>query len=261
MGNENHQHHHYSHHHKNYHQNFHIHHRSTFLPLLCSRSPIKDVSLPRWRGSESSSFDDPLSPRISCMGQVKRNNKIAGIGFSNSHRLSLTSKSTTSTSSSTSPIVKYSNNLKKLFSSKNLKSTTTPTPTTTIAVSTISSCGSRKQRVPKIHSRGENIVSISIENMDPPLPVIKKVNKLEEESIWQRRSGGHGIKSLQLQQIHHPRICLYPTIKGCACFRLIVGGFLHFKTVKNEAGKLDIEIFLIYDFNQTHNKTDLLCAH
>ncbi|OIV96692.1 hypothetical protein TanjilG_09234 [Lupinus angustifolius] len=208
MGNENHHHHHYSHHHKNYHHNLHIHHRSTFLPLLCSRSPTKDVILPRWRSSGSSSCDDPLSPRISCMGQVKRNNKISGIGFSNSHRLSLTSKSSTPTSSSTSPIVKYSN-LKKLFSSKNLKSTTTPT--TTIASTTISSCGSRKQRVHKNHSRGENVGSISIENMDPPLPVIKTVNKLEEGSLWQRRSGGHGIKSLQVQQIHHPRIFLHPT--------------------------------------------------
>ncbi|CAL0319376.1 unnamed protein product [Lupinus luteus] len=207
MGTEN-NHHHYSHHHKNYyHNNLHIHHRSTFLPLLCSRSPIKDVSLPRWRNSANSSFDDPLSPRISCMGQVKRNNKISGIGFSNSHRLSLTSKSSASTSSSTSPIVKYSN-LKKLFSSKNFKSTTTPT--TTIAATTISRCGSRKRRVHKNHGRDENVGSISIENMDPPLPVIKKVNKLEEESIWQRRLGGHGIKTLQVQQIHHPRIFLHP---------------------------------------------------
>ncbi|KAK7282767.1 hypothetical protein RIF29_11803 [Crotalaria pallida] len=192
--------------------------------MLCSRPSIKDVSLPRWREHRkgSSCDDDPLSPRISCMGQVKRNNKIAGIGFSTSHRLSLTSKSSTTSStpsSSTSPsVVKYSK-LKKLFSSKNLKTTTT-TPTTT-AAATISSCGAirqqqrvnRNQRCGRNENENENVVSISIENMDPPLPVIKKVhNKLEEGSLWQRRYGGNGIKSLQVQQIHHhPRICLQPT--------------------------------------------------
>ncbi|CAL0305534.1 unnamed protein product [Lupinus luteus] len=207
MGNENQ---HYSNHHKYYHQNLHVHNRSTFLPMLCSKPSIKNVSLPRLRDSERYSFDDPLSPRISCMGQVKRNNKIAGIGFSTSHRLSLTSKSTTSTSSSTSPIVKYSK-LKKLFSSKNLKSTTTPT-TTIAAATTISGC--RQRKVGKNHRCGrsdENVVSINIENMDPPLPVIKKMQKLEEGSLWQRRSGGHGLKGLQVQQIHHPRICVQPT--------------------------------------------------
>lgn len=198
MGNENH----YRHH---YHQSMHIHHRSTFLPMLCSRPSIKDVSLPRWRDRAGSSCDDPLSPRIGCMGQVKRNNKIAG--FPTSHRLSLISKSSTSTSTSTStsPVVKYSK-LKKLLS----KSTTTTT-------TTISSCGSRKQRVAdgvKNHRcrRNENLVSTSIEDMDPPLPVIKRVHKLEADSLWQRRLGGHELKSLQL---HHPRICLQPTSVWC----------------------------------------------
>lgn len=58
--------------------------------------------------------------------------------------------------------------------------------------------------------------SISIDDMDPPLPVIKRVQKKVDEgsqvdSLWKRRLGGPALKSLQLQQIHHPRICLQPT--------------------------------------------------
>ncbi|KAF1893606.1 hypothetical protein Lal_00002106 [Lupinus albus] len=174
--------------------------------MLCSKPSIKDVSIPRLKDSARYYFDDPLSPRISCMGQVKRNNKIAGIGFSTSHRLSFTSKSSTSNSSTTSPIVKYSN-LKKLFSSKNLKSTTTPTTTTTTTNAAITGVA-KNHRCCRSY---ENVVSINIENMDPPLPVIKKMHKLEEGSIWQRRLGGYGLKGLQVQQIHQPRICLQPT--------------------------------------------------
>nr|KYP47518.1 hypothetical protein KK1_030854 [Cajanus cajan] len=132
MSSENHHHpHHYF-----YHQNLHIHHRTTFLPMLCSRPSIKDVSLPQWRDPPGSFSNDPLSPRIVNSANVPRNHK---------HKC----------------------------------------------------------------SRNENVVPISIENMDPPLPVIKRVQKPEEEkqvdSLWKRRSGGAALKSLQLQQIHHSR--------------------------------------------------------
>ncbi|XP_057439455.1 uncharacterized protein LOC130731241 [Lotus japonicus] len=197
------------------------------------------------------------------MGQVKRDNKIAQLPTSQQHRLSLTTTKSNTTSISISPIVKYSK-LKKLFSAKNLTTTTTAPP---------SSCG-RTQRVTKVlncgrgsgcasscvvelqtntngygrnccrdagarlpHSsrsgpqfkslqvttvsgadmsrnrnqrRGwisnENVIPISIENMDPPLPVIKGVRKSDEgNSFWKRRSGGVALKSLKLPQIHHPR--------------------------------------------------------
>ncbi|KAH1213928.1 hypothetical protein GmHk_14G041778 [Glycine max] len=171
--------------------------------MLCSRPSIKDVSLPQWREQLGSFSNDPLSPRIGCMGQVKRHNKIVGL---------LTTKSNT-TSISISPSVKYSK-LKKLFSGKNLGTSiinaTAPTAT---------SCGSRPRgtvnsvNVPRNHrhrsSKNENVVPISVENMDPPLPVIKRVQKPEEDrqldNLWKRRSGGAALKSLQLQQIHHSR--------------------------------------------------------
>ncbi|RDY04514.1 hypothetical protein CR513_11757, partial [Mucuna pruriens] len=198
MGNEN--------HHQLYYQ------KSTFLPMLCSRPSIKEVALPRWKDQSASSGNDPLSPRISCMGQVKRNNKIAGMPTS--QRLTFTTKTNTNTTTNTSsPIVKYSK-LKKLFSGKNFI-VSTPKTTTTY--------GSRQQvaDVPKTqrYPRNENnnkVVCISIENMDPPLPVVKRVPMLDEpkevDSLWKRRSGTArpAPKTLQLQQIHHPRICLQP---------------------------------------------------
>lgn len=204
MGNEN-QH----HHHQFYYQ------KSTFLPMLCSRPSIKEVTLPRWRDPSSSSCNDPLSPRISCMGQVKRNNKIA-----TSHRLTFTTKTNNTNTNSFSPVVKYSK-LKKLFSGKNF---IISTPKTTTATTTISTCGSR-QRVQDVAKnqrchRNENNnnvvdVSISIEHMDPPLPVVKRVEEPKEvDNLWKRRSGTGrpALKSLQLQvqQIHHPRICVQP---------------------------------------------------
>lgn len=214
-------HHHHSQHYFYHHQNLHIHHRSTFLPMLCSRPSIKDVSLPQCRDHDPGSFsNDPLSPRIGCMGQVKRDNKIDGI-IPTSHRLSLTTK-INSISMISSPIAKYSK-LKKLFSGKNLSTTTTAAiVATTTPTAAPSSCGSRPRvtvngaDVPRNHflkkgsSRNESIVPISIENMDPPLPVIKRVRKLEEQSqghhsLWKRRSGGAALKSLQLQQIDQPR--------------------------------------------------------
>jgi len=186
-------------------QNLHIHQRNTFLPMLCSRS-IKDVCLPQCKDNLRSFSNDPLYPRIGCMGQVK-NNKVSG--FPTSHRISFITKS--NTFSISSPIGKYSK-LKKLFSSKNLSTTATATASSTCGsrprVSVNSREVSRKCCNQKGH-RNEDIAPISIENMDPPLPVIKRVRKLEDEnrvdSLWKRRSGDVRLKSLQLQQIHQTR--------------------------------------------------------
>jgi len=200
MGNENHHHHHF------------YYHKSTFLPMLCSRPSIKEVTMPRFRDPSAPSANDPLSPRISCMGQVKRTNKIAGIPPS--QRLPFPNKTNTS-----SPVPKYSK-LRKLFSGKNFIITT---PRTTAAA--ISTCRSRQKvsDLPKNHKclkseNNSNVVCMmmSIEDMDPPLPVVKRVPKLEEgresDSLWKRRSGTArpALKSLQLQQIHHPRLCHQP---------------------------------------------------
>ncbi|XP_021810236.1 cap-specific mRNA (nucleoside-2'-O-)-methyltransferase 1 [Prunus avium] len=220
MGNEyNRFHHHHHHHHQ--HHNLQMHHRSTFLPMLCSRPSIKDVSLP----NRSASFkEDPLSPRISCMGQVKRGNKVNG--FPTSHRLTITnSKHNNSPNNhhhNNNNNFKYSK-LKKLFSSKSL----TPTTTTTITTTTKTNTRCRRQQVvvnassgPRINGQDHHhlcVPDINIVDLDPPLPVIKRVHKKpesqEEEvgSLWKRRSGGAALEGLQLKLTHHPRHQNQPT--------------------------------------------------
>ena len=179
-----------------HHQNLHLNHKATFLPMLCSKPSIKDVTLPKWQDRSASFSDDPLSPKISCMGQVKRNNRI--VGFPASHKLTITTKNICNNSST-----KYFK-LKKLFSGKNLTSSIATTTNTT------TSCRRKEVLVngtsrPKNGDGKENSASINIENMDPPLPVIKRLPKQGDngdgDTIWQRRSRGVTLKSLQLQQI------------------------------------------------------------
>ncbi|KAL5558321.1 hypothetical protein UlMin_034532 [Ulmus minor] len=206
-----------------HHQNLQIHHRTTFLPMLCSRPSINDVSLPKCVDRSASSSSDPLSPRISCMGQVKRNNRV--IGFPSSHRLALTSsRNQNNNENNHNNIVKYSK-LKKFFSTKNL------TTSTAVAGSSNStaprSCGRRRPagvlnganghcRIGCNSESSSTSGCVNIVDMDPPLPVIKRTVKPgqdqgEGNSLWKRRSGGVELKGLQLQQIHHPKHHLQPT--------------------------------------------------
>ncbi|MED6120733.1 hypothetical protein PIB30_023846, partial [Stylosanthes scabra] len=180
---------------------------STFLPVLGSRSSIKDVSNLK-RISRLSSSNDRLSssPPLGFTGQPsKRPNKIA----------SLIPKRKT-TNKSTLLVVK----LKRLFCRKNLRA---------IAYPNTLNCGNWSQ--PQLESQSQhqsqltfnssakvpipcqtggggnenNIVPRSIENMDPPLPVTKIMNKTEgqvNDSLWKRRSGGVALTNVQLHQIH-----------------------------------------------------------
>ncbi|XP_047978793.1 uncharacterized protein LOC125220684 [Salvia hispanica] len=47
-----------------------LHHKTIFLPLFC-RLSLKDIALPRRRRRDPS----PSSPRVGCMGQLKRNSR------------------------------------------------------------------------------------------------------------------------------------------------------------------------------------------
>ncbi|EEF48422.1 uncharacterized protein LOC8262990 [Ricinus communis] len=192
----------------NHQQNLHLQYKATFLPMLCSRPSIKDVALPKLEDRSMSLSSDPLSPKIGCMGQVKRHNKI--VGFPTPNKITLTA----TRNDSNSALVKYSK-LKRIFSVKN-----NPT-STTAAIQNSTTCKRGRMilngaRRPKIEdSRDSNPVSIRIEDMDPPLPVIKKVHKAadgeEADTIWKRRSGGLALKNLQLQQIQLSRHNLAPT--------------------------------------------------
>ncbi|KAF5746828.1 hypothetical protein HS088_TW06G01003 [Tripterygium wilfordii] len=198
----------------NHHQTLHnLHHKTTFLPLLCSRPSIKDVAIPRWEDRSSSSSNDPLSPRIGCMGQVKRNDKF-NLGFHPSRKAT---KNINNNSNNSSP-VKYFK-LRKIFSGKNYS-----VNTSSIATSTTNNnrrrrggsfdCGSE----PKIVDGKENSGFVNIVEMDPPLPVIRKVKpatygggETAAESLWKRRSGGVALQSLRLQQIQINRHGIEPT--------------------------------------------------
>ncbi|KAE8728322.1 Histone acetyltransferase of the MYST family 1 isoform 1 [Hibiscus syriacus] len=140
---------------------------------------IPDVVRPKWQIQRSaSSSEDPLSPKISCMGQVKRNNKIVGFPFSH-------------TKNSCNSSAKYFR-LKKLFSGKNL--------TASPAINTATSCTRKKGLI----DDGKNSGLINIETMVPPLPVIKKGDKRDgSDTIWQWRSRGVALQRLQLQLDRH----------------------------------------------------------
>lgn len=202
--------------HRFHNHNLHIHERKKFLPMLCSRHTIKDVMLPKLEDSSSSSFsEDPLSPKISCIGQVKRHNKV--IGFPTSQRLTFTPINSTSKNNNISN-VNYSK-LKKFFSSKNLTAATAN-----------NSCSFRNpRRVPVDESK---CVSINIEAMDPPLPVVKRVvekaaaQEIEPKSIWKRRQGGIVLKGLQLEQIQHQRHHLQPTTVWYYGKKMSFSGFI-----------------------------------
>lgn len=218
--------------------------RSTFLPMLCSSSSNKQVKLSHRRCSSSSSTlsEDPSSPKVGCMGQVKRNNKVVGfptiIGFittttNTNHSTTITNSTSAlknehkyNTNTSSISIVKY-HKLKSFFSNKSL----TNSPATTTAASAARGgphkaktggrnvdhegrilCKSKISHEKSNHSKSPSIEMgrlVNLEELDPPLPVVKRVPKPEEveeeagrKNLWKRRSGGAPLKSLQVQVIH-----------------------------------------------------------
>ncbi|XP_047324447.1 uncharacterized protein LOC124927977 [Impatiens glandulifera] len=165
-----------------------IHHPPIFMPILCSRSSIKDVRLPKWQ-RKSSQTDPNSSPKVGCMGQVKRSNRV--IGFPIPYLLS-------SSSSSIASNVKYEK-LKRIFSGKSVPN------------------GERKVQSARetIHNVkiGRNCAPaaappVNVCEMDPPLPVVilkkEEIGSEEDVSLWKRRSGGIALKSLVVQQQVNP---------------------------------------------------------
>ncbi|KAL2893010.1 putative glucan 1 3-beta-glucosidase A [Bienertia sinuspersici] len=220
--------------------------RSKFLPMLCSSSTkqVIKLSVSHRRNSSTSSSssstvsEDPLSPRVGCMGQVKRNNKV--VGFPSKSFISGFTTSTTTIKSHdqiSNNIVKYYK-IKRFFSPKNL----TSSPTTTSVVKSGTHKGGNKNNNNKNRGiRGNNdvlrvdhgngVISrskidsannkmkntcanergsfVNLMDLDPPLPVVKQQQQQEQKqgndgeenvSLWKRRSRGAPLKSLQVQQ-------------------------------------------------------------
>ncbi|XP_022141453.1 uncharacterized protein LOC111011846 [Momordica charantia] len=196
--------------------------KSVFLPMLCSKPAIKDGRQPKCDRDRSESFSgDPLSPRIGCLGQVKRNNRVAGLPIS--HRILITTKNAVlNNRKGNNANVGYFK-LKKFFSSKNLlaspsASARSAAPTAaSVSTAAANGCGSRRRAAPncaisgkKDVSRNGNCNSFSVVDLDPPLPVVRRVQKAGEErgetnNLWKRRSSGTVLQSLQIQPIHIPK--------------------------------------------------------
>ncbi|CAN4119515.1 unnamed protein product [Withania somnifera] len=191
----------YNHHH---HQQLYQHIRngstSFFLPMLCKLS-IKDVKCKNPSSTSTNPSGDnnqkePSSPKVSCMGQVKRNNRV--IGFPTPYK-------PTSSTAITGPLnskLKYAK-LKKLFSAKNF------TPHNNLHSQSVTFFVSRKSTKQLNHRdhNGSKIVEVNVSELDPPLPVVRKVKPPPVDGgLWKRRSGGPALKSLQIQHIHLPTV-------------------------------------------------------
>ncbi|KAK4802210.1 hypothetical protein SAY86_000413 [Trapa natans] len=190
--------------------------RSTFLPMLCARSSMKNVVTPS--GSRLLGLDevDLLSPKIGCMGQVKkRSGRVVGLptprmmitgncnavgaikGASNCRNIVMMSCSSNAN--------KYSKMI-KLLSGKSLTGIVNSSSLSSTIATTVRTM---RRSVSRNCSYGTGMVNnlrgaVNIAEMDPPLPVVKKVRKPEEdegESLWQRRfRGAAQLRSLEIQR-------------------------------------------------------------
>ncbi|KAF1002623.1 hypothetical protein AG4045_001727 [Apium graveolens] len=166
----------------------------TFLPILC-RVSVKDTIAHHPR-TICPKKDDPSSPRVSCMGQVKH------------HHHHLTPSSTTCT-------IKHHH---RIVSEKPRKSTNYNQPI-------LMDQRRRRQLCNKfathnnnnIHDKNSCGVVVPVLNMaelDPPLPVMKRLPQScggdsEPVSLWKRRSRGGGLANIQIPTFQ----CTYPIRK------------------------------------------------
>ncbi|KAL9229099.1 hypothetical protein vseg_004608 [Gypsophila vaccaria] len=225
--------------------------------MLCSSSSTTKMIRSTHRRCTSSSStsssttvtEDPSSPKVGCMGQVKRNNKVVNLPSIISFTSSTTSNNSNSNSNSSNngsstrhhvikchepnnytsnSIIKY-HKLKRFFSTKS--------PTSVIPATRTNTSGSQKGKIGR-KNVGNNIVCgskvgenkinscrvnknenekgslVNLIDMDPPLPVTKKIGKNNEgenvSTLWKRRSGGAPLESLRVQVIQQNLSLLVP---------------------------------------------------
>lgn len=173
--------------------------KSIFLPMFC-RLSIKDVKL---NTAPISAAAEPSSPRVSCMGQVKRNNRVTGYP----------SAAAIIAAAGAHPH-KHSKPRKiQYFSTKTLL----PNPATAAASggrkSGSRSCRSNREICTKDSRRAAaktncdhdcgKVAALDISKMDPPLPVVRRAAPPGNSvNIWKRRFDG--VKSMQIEPIHLP---------------------------------------------------------
>ncbi|KAJ9559834.1 hypothetical protein OSB04_004994 [Centaurea solstitialis] len=204
------------------------HHKSFFMPMLC-RFSINDTintSNSNSKSSDSSSSTDPQSPKLSCIGQIK---KRSGNGNVNGNDRFISCRLSASATGKTS--VHGYTKLRRLFSGKNLISPAIDTASVSnncgskcksVVTKRSSSCNGRRGGGIPISAkkcyvtssggggggggdrnnsmRGSARVTVA-EELDPPLPVVKTRRGDGEENVnlWKRR--GIEMKTLQIQPI------------------------------------------------------------
>ncbi|KAL3513582.1 hypothetical protein ACH5RR_026299 [Cinchona calisaya] len=201
--------------------NHHLQHQSlykknSYLPFLCQVS-IKDDKFRdcKDRSASASISNDPSSPKVSCVGQVKKNNRL--IRSSTQYRLTAIPATCATTTTSTDAITSKSNKtyglvmytkIKRLFSGKNLLTSSLATTNSTANNAVYGGGNTRSCREMITRRNGsrwsskinnDNGVDVNISELDPPLPVIKKVHQPCEVNLWKRRYGGPALKSLQIE--------------------------------------------------------------
>ncbi|KAG1334677.1 hypothetical protein COCNU_03G007960 [Cocos nucifera] len=128
---------------------------------------------------------DPSSPKVGCMGQIKRKNKSSS---------SISSSSSSSSSPSLSASSWDSRSRNKLFELKK--------------AFMVRSIGSQASSTVRDDGGGGMPVVVSVADLDPPLPVVRRrpVSDINSVSLWERRCGGEALRGIQLEQ---PRLHLY----------------------------------------------------
>ncbi|XP_042035018.1 uncharacterized protein LOC121781337 [Salvia splendens] len=158
-----------------------------FLPMFC-RLSIKDVKLNTIPISAAAAAD-PTSPRVSCIGQVKRNSRVSGYP---------------SSATTISHHHKHPNKPRKTH-------TFPPKPAAGGRESVSRSCRRESRRPAARGSFDQELFSVKpaaaaldISKMDPPLPVVKRAAaEAGEVNLWKRRFDG--VKSsMSIQPIRLP---------------------------------------------------------
>lgn len=158
----------------------------TFLPFLCKLSTKDAVKISE--PAPSSKKNDPSSPKVGCMGQIKRHNNQIN-----------------STNNPTSGKLKYTQ-LKKMFSGRNLLIPTTTNTSTYCKGNNNKKVDTGVRSRPRFHNYGHGncavVVPLNLAELDPPLPVVKSVcdhdKGGEKGSLWKRRGGVVPIQPIQL---------------------------------------------------------------
>ncbi|CAH1421938.1 unnamed protein product [Lactuca virosa] len=179
-----------------------------FFPMLC-RLSINDVAKPTRLADLASSSStstscsqDPTSPKISCIGQIKkRSNSNSNSTSTANHHISASRISTATTRKSATNL-NY-NKLRKLFSGKNRISP--PTDTATISNHCrIRSCNGNGS-VKKPNSKKKKYMisigdpEVAVEELDPPLPVVKCRPRDQQVNVSLGKRRGIELKILQIQ--------------------------------------------------------------